>query len=284
MKFGIRRRPFCVCAVLASVASMNVFGFVSTAAQSAPSTYSAYRRFRTFASRLPSGARPRELRHHRSRHSARAFFASPTATPWAASRSFRLIPDSHGHSTRIRPPSSSSTSRTGAIGSSSTAAASMSATDRQILGVHALTSFDARWEWSAVNPDVMYILRSSTIAKYNKATGALTDLGGPSNGDPVAYHAAVVGADAWVCSAAGSGGQNWYTEDFLRQSEQHANNEVHRRVEQNDQRRPAKRSELADVERHGDDWDSFALRQRRRHLARRDLSRPELGRQRRRGQ
>ena len=70
------------------------------------------------------------------------------------------------------------------------------------------------WEWSAVDPDSMYFLNGSQLAKYNKATTLVTNIGGPSNGDPVVYHVAVVGADAWVCSAAGSGTQDTYTKIY----------------------------------------------------------------------
>jgi hypothetical protein len=75
-------------------------------------------------------------------------------------------------------------------------------------------SFNYTWEWSAVDPDVIYFLNGNQIAKYNKVTTLVTNLGGPSNGDPVTYRIAVVGADAWVCSAAGSGTQNTYTKIF----------------------------------------------------------------------
>src|ERR1051326_56731 len=47
--------------------------------------------------------------------------------------------------------------------------------------------FSATWEWSAVDPNVIYFLHGNKIAKYNKSTGSTTDLGGPSNGDPVTY-------------------------------------------------------------------------------------------------
>jgi hypothetical protein len=74
--------------------------------------------------------------------------------------------------------------------------------------------FDYRWVWSAVNPDVIYYLNGNQLGKYNKSTGASTSLGGPPNGHPVMYHATVVGADNWVCSAAGAGIQDTYTEIF----------------------------------------------------------------------
>jgi hypothetical protein len=72
----------------------------------------------------------------------------------------------------------------------------------------------ATWEWSALDPDIIYFLHGNQIAEYNKATGVITDLGGPPNGDAVTYMAVVVGQDNWVCSAAGSGSQNSYTEIF----------------------------------------------------------------------
>jgi putative Ig domain-containing protein len=74
--------------------------------------------------------------------------------------------------------------------------------------------FGARWEWSTVDPDIIYFLNGNQIAKYNKSTGVVTNLGGPSNGDAVTYMAVVVGLDNWVCSAAGPGSQNTYTKIF----------------------------------------------------------------------
>ena len=73
--------------------------------------------------------------------------------------------------------------------------------------VHAVP-FGATWEWSAVDPNIIYYLNGNQIAKYNKATGASTNLGGPSTGDPLGYMAVVIGADSWVCAAAGPGVQN----------------------------------------------------------------------------
>jgi hypothetical protein len=74
--------------------------------------------------------------------------------------------------------------------------------------------FAPTWEWSAVDPDIIYFLNGNQIAKYNKSTNVITNLVGPPNGDPVTYMAAVVGQDNWVCSAAGQGGQNNYTEIY----------------------------------------------------------------------
>jgi uncharacterized protein DUF4082 len=71
--------------------------------------------------------------------------------------------------------------------------------------------FGASWEWSTVDPDIIYFLNGNQIGKYNKSTGVATNLGGPSNGDSVAYMAVVVGQDNWVCAAAGTGIQDSYT-------------------------------------------------------------------------
>src|SRR5688572_29644643 len=60
--------------------------------------------------------------------------------------------------------------------------------------VHALP-FGARWEWSTVDPNIMYYFNGNQIAKYNKATGVSTNLGGPSTGDPLGYMAVVIGRD-----------------------------------------------------------------------------------------
>ncbi len=79
---------------------------------------------------------------------------------------------------------------------------------------HQLTGFDARWEWSATDPNILYFVKDNKIGKYNIRTGATTILGGPATGESVTYHTAVVGADAWVCAAAGSGFQDTYTKIF----------------------------------------------------------------------
>ena len=73
-------------------------------------------------------------------------------------------------------------------------------------------SFNVKWEWSAVDPNIMYFINGTELAKYNKATHVVTHFGG--HGHPLTFHVAVVGADAWVCSLAGSGGQNTYTQIF----------------------------------------------------------------------
>ena len=75
-------------------------------------------------------------------------------------------------------------------------------------------SFGSTWEWSVIDPDIIYFLHGNQIGKYNKSTGTTTDMGGPPNGDPVTYMAVVVGQDNWVCAAAGPGVQDSYTEIF----------------------------------------------------------------------
>jgi hypothetical protein len=79
--------------------------------------------------------------------------------------------------------------------------------------IHSLP-FLATWEWSAVDPDIIYFLKGNQIGEYNKSTGAVTNLGGPPTGEPVGYFAVVIGADNWVCAAAGSGIQDTYTKIF----------------------------------------------------------------------
>jgi len=79
--------------------------------------------------------------------------------------------------------------------------------------VHAVP-FGASWEWSTVDPDIIYFLRGSNIAKYNKSTGVTTNLAATPNGHPVTYMAVVIGQDNWVCAAAGAGAQDSYTEIF----------------------------------------------------------------------
>ncbi|HYR43497.1 MAG TPA: hypothetical protein VER98_10770 [Terriglobia bacterium] len=79
--------------------------------------------------------------------------------------------------------------------------------------IHSLP-FPWTWEWSAVDPDIIYFLNGNQIAKYNKSTGVTANLGGPPNGDPVTYMAVVVGQDNWVCAAVGAGVQDSYTKFF----------------------------------------------------------------------
>lgn len=74
--------------------------------------------------------------------------------------------------------------------------------------------YGSTWEWSAVNPDIIYVLNGSQIAAYNTSTGATTNLAGTPTGEPVDYFAVVVGQDNWVCAAAGSGAQDSYTKIF----------------------------------------------------------------------
>jgi hypothetical protein len=78
-------------------------------------------------------------------------------------------------------------------------------------------SFGSRWEWSAVDSDIIYYLHGNWIAKYNKSTGRTTDLRSSSTSgkpEPVGYKPVVVGADNWVCSAAGRGQQGSYTKIY----------------------------------------------------------------------
>ena len=74
--------------------------------------------------------------------------------------------------------------------------------------------FLTTWEWSTVDPDIIYFLNGNQIGKYNKSTGVITNLGGPPTGDPVKYFAVVIGMDNWVCAAAGSGIQDTYTKIY----------------------------------------------------------------------
>lgn len=74
--------------------------------------------------------------------------------------------------------------------------------------------FGATWQWSAVDPNIVYFLSGNQIAKYNKSTGAATNLGGPPTGEPVGYAAVVIGFDNWVCATAGSGYQDTFTKIF----------------------------------------------------------------------
>jgi hypothetical protein len=76
--------------------------------------------------------------------------------------------------------------------------------------VHALP-FGARWEWSTVDPHIIYYLNGNQIAQYNTATGVSTNLGGPSTADPLGYMAVVIGRDYWVCAVAGPGIQDTRT-------------------------------------------------------------------------
>jgi hypothetical protein len=75
-------------------------------------------------------------------------------------------------------------------------------------------SFGPDWEWSAVGPDTIYFLDGTQFGRYSISTNTATPLGGPSSGDALTYHVAVLGQDQWVCSAAGNGGQDVYTKLF----------------------------------------------------------------------
>ena len=75
-------------------------------------------------------------------------------------------------------------------------------------------SFPWTWEWSAVDPDTIYFLNGNQLAKYNKVTTIVTNLGGPPSGDAVSMHVAVVGQDSWLCATAGVGTQDTYTKIF----------------------------------------------------------------------
>jgi len=75
-------------------------------------------------------------------------------------------------------------------------------------------SFNNLWEWSAVDPDSIYFLNGNQLGRYHTSTDAATNLGGPPDGSPVGYHVAVVGQDNWVCSTAGYGAQDTYTQLF----------------------------------------------------------------------
>src|SRR5215472_1963884 len=44
--------------------------------------------------------------------------------------------------------------------------------------IHPVT-FGATWEWSAIDPDIIYFLNGNQIAKYSKSTRVVTNLGGP---------------------------------------------------------------------------------------------------------
>ena len=74
--------------------------------------------------------------------------------------------------------------------------------------------FPWTWEWSAVDPDTIYFINGNQLAKYNKVTALVTNLGGPPNGDAVSMHVAVVGQDSWLCATAGAGTQDTYTKIF----------------------------------------------------------------------
>ena len=82
------------------------------------------------------------------------------------------------------------------------------------VGAYHRLDFNYYWEWSAIDANSLFFLNGSQLSRYNIATEAVSNLGGPSNGDPVDYHVAVVGQDNWVCSAAGAGTQNTYTKLF----------------------------------------------------------------------
>ncbi len=74
--------------------------------------------------------------------------------------------------------------------------------------------FTSTWEWSTVDPNILYFLHGAKIGRYDKSTGTSTDLAGTPNGDALGYFAVVIGQDNWVCAAAGNGNQDTYTKIF----------------------------------------------------------------------
>lgn len=78
--------------------------------------------------------------------------------------------------------------------------------------IHALTGIHYKWDWSAVDPDILYYLNGTQIASYNVITEVSANLGTP--GETVQHHTTVAGADDWVCSASGAGAQDTYTKIF----------------------------------------------------------------------
>ena len=87
--------------------------------------------------------------------------------------------------------------------------------------------FGATWEWSTIDPDIMYFLNGNQIGKYNKSTGVKTNIGGPSSGEPLAYFAVVIGQDNWICAAAGAGYTGFVYKDLLCQSDQPIRFQIH---------------------------------------------------------
>ena len=94
-------------------------------------------------------------------------------------------------------------------------------------------NFNYKWEWSAVDPDVLYFLNGNQLSKYSKSTEVVTHLGGPPSGEPVTYHVAVVGQDSWVCSARSRCSGHVY-KALLLESEQPLSKQIHRHCEQDD--------------------------------------------------
>src|SRR5262245_5509527 len=69
-------------------------------------------------------------------------------------------------------------------------------------------SFGANWEWSTVDPNIIYYSNGSQIMKYNKSTASSSVLAATPNGDALGGTTVVVGLDNWVCSPAGPGFQD----------------------------------------------------------------------------
>lgn len=77
---------------------------------------------------------------------------------------------------------------------------------------HPLVS--ARGAWSAIDPDIMYLLDGPRMVVYNKKTDSKTDLVSSPDGGDLLYTAVVLGPDLWVCSAAGGGVQDTFPDIF----------------------------------------------------------------------
>lgn len=78
-------------------------------------------------------------------------------------------------------------------------------------------TYGEKWQFSVIDPDAIYVLNGAQIAKYILSTGTTSNIGGPSSGAALAYMAVIVGLDNWVCSAAGPGQQDTWTQAFCIQ-------------------------------------------------------------------
>jgi hypothetical protein len=181
-------------------------GAISGTAQLAPLTYTAY-----------TGTDPKPVPKPPDLGPANSMFVDPTFgarilrvtdSHTAGGRSF--IPEDAGF---FRSWNANATAFKLMTTSGSTYWMDFDPNTVQAGGLHPL-AFNGKWEWSAVDPNSIYLLNGSQLSRYNIVTKTASPIGGTPSGDPVQYHVAVVGHDNWVCSAAGSGSQDTYTKLF----------------------------------------------------------------------
>jgi hypothetical protein len=202
---------FCIMSLLTSCSSGGSDGPTSSSiAQVAPTTYAAY----SGTDPKPSPNPPPDLGPANSVHidptfGSRVLRVTDRHTAGGSS----LIPEDGG---TFRTWNANSTAFKLMAGNGSSYWMDFDPNAFQAGTLHPLKFADS-WEWSAVDPNIIYLLNGSHLGRYDITTQSMSSLGGTPNGDAVKYHVAVVGQDKWVCSPAGAGSQDTYTKIFCVQ-------------------------------------------------------------------